>query len=219
MPHSARPDARPKRRSRYGSRGGGSIATSARSSTSGSCSADCLTATMTATAADQLRPRLAFDRDPAPARRPIRHRKGLSKPDLEVGDAGLEPATSSLYGRLITFPEVSGCCKMPANAQILRVALFPPFQKMHLGCCTVAAQGHSRNDDTHESNAPSMARARTCLVNCSSLAKYRGRVAFSPLEKYERKSRQLVKWSVERPIIEHILFQCFHNSRQGSRSP
>jgi hypothetical protein len=29
-------------------------------------------------------------------RRTIRHQKGLSKPDLEVGDAGLEPATSSL---------------------------------------------------------------------------------------------------------------------------
>jgi hypothetical protein len=60
------------------------------------CSADRLTATVTATAADQLCLRLAFDRDPAPARRTIRHQKGLYKPDLEVGDAGLEPATSSL---------------------------------------------------------------------------------------------------------------------------
>ncbi len=72
------------------------IATSARSSTSGSCSVDCLTATVTATAADQLRLRLAFDRHPDPARRTIHHQKGLDKPDLEVGDAGLEPATSSL---------------------------------------------------------------------------------------------------------------------------
>ncbi len=45
---------------------------------------------MTATAADELCLWLALHRDPAPARRTLRYQKGLDKPDLEVGDAGLD---------------------------------------------------------------------------------------------------------------------------------
>ena len=57
-----------------------------------------------------------------------------------VGLPGLEPGTSSLSEKHDTLPKISSAYKMPANAQILSVALFPPFQSIRLGCCTVAAQ-------------------------------------------------------------------------------
>jgi hypothetical protein len=36
--------------------------------------------------------------------------------------------------------EVSRVCKIPANERILAMMLFPSFQDIGLGCCTVAAQ-------------------------------------------------------------------------------
>ena len=57
----------------------------------------------------------------------------------KVGLPGLEPGTSSLSEKQDAFPEVSDPREMPANARILRAALFPSFQGIRLGCCTVAA--------------------------------------------------------------------------------
>jgi hypothetical protein len=56
-----------------------------------------------------------------------------------VGLPGLEPGTSSLSEKHDFLPGVSGVCKTPANSRILRVMLFPRFQDIVLGRCTVAA--------------------------------------------------------------------------------
>jgi hypothetical protein len=55
---------------------------------------DFLTVTLTATAAVRGCPGLSFGRVPNGEAGTIRRGNGVSKPDLEVGDAGLEPVTS-----------------------------------------------------------------------------------------------------------------------------
>jgi hypothetical protein len=59
---------------------------------------------------------------------------------FEVGLPGLEPGTSSLSEKHNTLQEVSRICKIPANTHILELTLFPSFQDIYSGCCTVAAQ-------------------------------------------------------------------------------
>jgi hypothetical protein len=39
---------------------------------------------------------------------------------------------------------LSGVCKIAANSYISVSRLFPAFQEIYSGCCTVAAQGQSR---------------------------------------------------------------------------
>jgi hypothetical protein len=56
-----------------------------------------------------------------------------------VGLPGLEPGTSSLSEKHKALQEISRACKIPANSNILCARLFPCFQIIHLGCCTVAA--------------------------------------------------------------------------------
>jgi hypothetical protein len=58
---------------------------------------------------------------------------------MRVGLPGLEPGTSSLSEKYDSLLEVSGLFKIPANERILALALFPAFQDIHSGCCTVAA--------------------------------------------------------------------------------
>ena len=58
---------------------------------------------------------------------------------LGVGDSGFEPLTSSASKKRDSFLDVSTTYKIPAHAVILALALFPIFQNMRLGCCTVAA--------------------------------------------------------------------------------
>src|ERR671921_2900803 len=58
---------------------------------------------------------------------------------MRVGLPGLEPGTSSLSEKHHALQEVSRVCKMPANLDIPCAKLFPSFQIIRLGCCTVAA--------------------------------------------------------------------------------
>jgi hypothetical protein len=57
-----------------------------------------------------------------------------------VGDSGFEPLTSSASKKYNTLQKVSRAYKIPANEGILALILFPRFQDIHSGCCTVAAQ-------------------------------------------------------------------------------
>ena len=52
---------------------------------------------------------------------------------------GFEPLTSAVQKRHDSFPEVSRNCKIPANKHIISEAVFPIFQDIRSGCCTVAA--------------------------------------------------------------------------------
>ena len=52
---------------------------------------------------------------------------------------GFEPLTSAVQRRHDTLPDVSAVCKIPAKAVYPALALFPTFQEIYSGCCTVAA--------------------------------------------------------------------------------
>ena len=58
-----------------------------------------------------------------------------------MGDAGFEPAASAVRRQHDGLLELSGACKTPANSRISVLNLFPSFQEIYSGCCTVAAQG------------------------------------------------------------------------------
>ena len=58
---------------------------------------------------------------------------------MKVEPRGFEPLTSAVQRRHDSFPEVSRACKIPANKHIISEAVFPIFQDIHSGCCTVAA--------------------------------------------------------------------------------
>jgi hypothetical protein len=49
------------------------------------------------------------------------------------------PVTSAVQRRQDTLPDVSAVCKIPAKAADSALALFPVFQQIDSGCCTVAA--------------------------------------------------------------------------------
>src|SRR5215204_1296677 len=59
---------------------------------------------------------------------------------FRVGDSGFEPLTSSASRKCNTFQELSVTYKSPAYTGILALTLFPTFQTIRLGCCTVAAR-------------------------------------------------------------------------------
>ncbi len=58
---------------------------------------------------------------------------------LGARSVGLELATSSLSGKHDALLELPRVCKIPANIHILKQTLFPSFQDIYPGCCTVAA--------------------------------------------------------------------------------
>jgi hypothetical protein len=58
---------------------------------------------------------------------------------FEVGLRGFEPLTSAVQRRYDSLLEVSGVCRYPANEQFSASSLFPAFQEIYSGCCTVAA--------------------------------------------------------------------------------
>jgi hypothetical protein len=68
---------------------------------------------------------------------------------MRVEPRGFEPLTSAVQRRLDTLLERSVTCRIPANCRISALALFPAFQEIHSGCCTVAALG-SPSRDTHQ---------------------------------------------------------------------
>ena len=61
---------------------------------------------------------------------------------LSVGLPGLEPGTSSLSEKHDCIQGIPTLCKTPANTDITQTILFPRFQHIGLGYCTVAAQRH-----------------------------------------------------------------------------
>ena len=60
---------------------------------------------------------------------------------LEVEPRGFEPLTSAVQRRRHALLEVSRACKTAAKARIFFRTLFPSFQVIDSGCCTVAARG------------------------------------------------------------------------------
>jgi hypothetical protein len=58
---------------------------------------------------------------------------------LGVDPTRLELVTSAVQRRHNTLPDVSAVCKIPAKAVDSALALFPAFQEIYSGCCTVAA--------------------------------------------------------------------------------
>src|SRR5829696_3145764 len=57
-----------------------------------------------------------------------------------VEPRGLEPLASAVQRQQDSLLDLSGACKIPANRKIRSLKLFPIFQEIHSGCCTVAAQ-------------------------------------------------------------------------------
>src|SRR5215210_2256041 len=64
---------------------------------------------------------------------------------LEVEPRGFEPLSSAVQRRRQAMLELSRTRKMAANTYILAITLFPSFQDISLGCCTVAA--HERSEE------------------------------------------------------------------------
>src|SRR5215203_3882096 len=62
----------------------------------------------------------------------------------EVEPRGFEPLTSAVQRRHHTLLERSVTCRIPAKRRISASVLFPSFQEIHSGCCTVAAQTQDR---------------------------------------------------------------------------
>jgi hypothetical protein len=58
---------------------------------------------------------------------------------FRVEPRGIEPLTSALPGRYDRFQECSQPCEMTIDMGIFAETLFPVFQVLHSGCCTVAA--------------------------------------------------------------------------------
>ena len=53
---------------------------------------------------------------------------------------GFEPTPSAVQRRQDRLLEIFGVCKVAAKARIFFMRLFPSFQVLYSGCCTVAAQ-------------------------------------------------------------------------------
>jgi hypothetical protein len=57
-----------------------------------------------------------------------------------VEPRGVKPLTSAVQRRHDSLLDFSEACKIAAKARISFMTLFPSFQVIYSGCCTVAAQ-------------------------------------------------------------------------------
>jgi hypothetical protein len=83
-----------------------------------------------------------------------------------VDPRGLEPLASAMRGRHDTLLESSRACKTAANKAIFFMMLFPSFQEIYLGCCTVAAQYGAQDvslGSTHKSDSYTL--VTSCRAN------------------------------------------------------
>jgi hypothetical protein len=62
------------------------------------------------------------------------------KNNPEMAKQVLSPEEVASYLGINTLPELSRVCKLAAKARIPFMTLFPSFQVIGSGCCTVAAQ-------------------------------------------------------------------------------